>query len=202
MNNFPIVPANKQSLACRKPHHGVGINDAPYFTQLKGRRCPFYRVWAGALMRCYCEKHQAINPTYKGCSVVKEWHLFSNFRAWMARHDWEEKELDKDLRVIGNKIYGPDTCIFIPHKINTLLKLGCINKKSCLPGGVSPNRKRFQAKISRDGRLTHIGLYTTPGQAHEAYIAAKAAEVRRHAAMPENEYIREYLLRYADGLAE
>lgn len=31
----------------------------------------------------------------------------------------EPVELDKDIKVKGNKVYGPDTCLYVPRTINT-----------------------------------------------------------------------------------
>ena len=63
-----------RSLIC-----GVGVNDANYATSGK-RMCPFYRRWINMLERCYSEKFQEKNPTYRGCSVCEEWLTFSNFK--------------------------------------------------------------------------------------------------------------------------
>lgn len=103
--------------------HGVGTNDADYNVTWredgKEVRCRFYRVWSGMLERCYSKKSLIRRPTYAGCSVVKEWHLFSNFKRWMERQDWQGKELDKDILFKGNKIYSPETCVFIDGRTNT-----------------------------------------------------------------------------------
>ena len=54
----------------------VGINDADYMVnpRIEGKAvlCPFYKTWSGMLRRCYYEDSQKRNPTYQGCSVVKE----------------------------------------------------------------------------------------------------------------------------------
>ena len=83
--------------------YGVGINDADYVVQKKetvgyvnGVRkqkivweCPYYRVWKGMLKRCYSPELQERQPTYKGCSVSKEWLTFSNFRRDRKSVVWE-----------------------------------------------------------------------------------------------------------------
>lgn len=43
--------------------------------------------------------------------------------------------LDKDILVAGNKIYSPETCLFVPNRINSLLIRGV--KTGPLPLGVS-----------------------------------------------------------------
>lgn len=111
---------------------GVGFNDADYAVQkfetigyvagkIKQKKvwaCPYYRAWASMLERCYSKKYQDRWPTYKGCTVSKEWHTFSNFKNWMQKQDFEGKQLDKDLLVQGNKIYGAYTCVFVTQAVN------------------------------------------------------------------------------------
>ena len=109
---------------------GVGINDADYPVNpvVNGKRkiCPFYNVWSNMIRRCYMDdkNRRPQETSYIGCSVVDEWHKFSNFKRWMEKQDWKNNQLDKDLKVPGNKVYGPDTCVFIPKSINTLISEG------------------------------------------------------------------------------
>ena len=83
-----------------------------------------YKTWKSMLQRCYDEKLQEKYPTYKGCVVCDEWHNFQNFAKWYEDNYYEvcdEKMcLDKDILVKGNKIYSPETCIFVPQTINLL----------------------------------------------------------------------------------
>lgn len=68
---------------------GVGINDADYDVTLHdaetGKKiiwsCPYWEKWRSMIKRCYSKNYSIRNPTYKGCSVCKEWHLFSNFKS-------------------------------------------------------------------------------------------------------------------------
>ena len=115
--------------------YGVGINDADYIVciyeelpRTNGKqnqkivwRCPFYSRWMSMLRRCYSKAYQEKQPSYKGCSVCEEWLTFSNFKSWMETQDWEGKQLDKDLLVYKNKIYSPETCVFIDQRLNTFL---------------------------------------------------------------------------------
>lgn len=39
--------------------------------------------------------------------------------------------------------------------------------------GVRAHKGKFQAKICTDGRDEHLGTFGTPGEAHQAYVAAK-----------------------------
>lgn len=169
--------------------HGIGINDAEYavtnHAMVDGRMkmtwmCPFYVAWRGMLKRCYCEKERARRPTYAGCTVVVEWHSFMAFRAWMMTQDHDGKQLDKDILIPGNRIYGPDACVFVPRKLNGFIVDQC-GARGEWPPGVCWNRDcgKFQAQC-RDpfsGKHENLGLFTCPSAAHEAYRHQK----NRHA---------------------
>jgi len=111
---------------------GVGINDSDYVA----RNCKLYKKWKGMIERCYSNAFQERFPWYKGCSVAKEWHLFSNFKEWMEDRDWEGKALDKDLIKYGNKIYSPETCLLVTRDVNNFFNDKNANKGK-YPIGVS-----------------------------------------------------------------
>lgn len=102
--------------------YGVGKNDADYSVVRKigGKRvwCPFYKTWLHMMERAYSTNFKAKRLTYKDVSVCEEWLTFSNFKAWMEQQDWEGKELDKDILVVGNKVYSPDACCFVTRVVN------------------------------------------------------------------------------------
>jgi len=204
ITDFSIIPANKLSIAARwlgKRIYGVGINDADYITSptIKGRQlvCPLYKTWTNMLTRCYSAKAQEKNPSYIGSTVCDEWVSFMAFRAWMVTQDWQDKHLDKDLLIIGNKEYSPKTCIFIPPAINTLL-----NKQESAgagtPLGVRIDKRDgvFQAFVSKRGRKVYLGRYSTQGEASAAYRKAKADHIKG-LAQKEAEPLRSALMRHA-----
>lgn len=86
-------------------------------------------VWSSMFQRSYSKKFHLKNPTYKNCSVDKRWHNFQNFATDYERmypkNAIEKFHLDKDILVPGNKIYGPDTCCFVPKEINDLFRKNC-----------------------------------------------------------------------------
>lgn len=122
----------KPKLVC-----GVGINDANYQVsgfKLKsdGRvcacRCPYYEKWYQMLRRCHSKNRAVKFPNYEGCSVCEEWLYFSNFKEWMEGQNWEDRQLDKDFLIEGNKVYNPDTCVFIPQELNKFITTGAIRR--------------------------------------------------------------------------
>lgn len=117
-------------LKARKKICGVGINDADYSTVLgydsngKQIRCLIYMRWKSMIARCYNKNNQTKHHdrSYAGCTVDKEWLLFTNFKKWMESHpNWLDMEIDKDILIPGNTVYGPNTCLLVPKHINALL---------------------------------------------------------------------------------
>lgn len=169
----------KNKLVC-----GVGINDADYVVQpeINGKRitCPFYRVWQDMLKRCYSKKLQAKYPTYIGCIVCDEWLTFSNFKSWMETQDWVGKQLDKDLLVVGNKIYAPETCVFVARMTNTFI-LDHGADRGEWPIGVTFDKwvGKFRAQCSNPFGNTayeirgYISYFNCPNAAHLAWKKRK-----------------------------
>lgn len=163
---------------------GVGINDAEYevykYDNIGGKSkvvwtCPFYSVWKSMICRCFSKKEKARIPSYLESSCVEEWFLFSNFKVWMETQDWEGKQLDKDLLVRGNKIYGPTTCLFVTQQVNLFL-LERARDRGSYPLGVCWHKgtEMYIAKCNRvDGSSAHIGYFSTPEEAHKAWQLEK-----------------------------
>lgn len=176
-----------------KKVHGVGANDCGYPVSIfgtvsgKSRRlwmCPYYSTWCSMLNRCYNTKTQARYPTYIGCTVAPEWLSFSAFRAWMLTQDWEGKHLDKDLLVIGNKLYSPEMCVFVPGKLNTFLN-DCGSARGDWPVGVDLHKSsgKFRANCCNPltGKREYLGLFGCPDSAREAWRARKHELALRYA---------------------
>lgn len=191
---------------------GVGVNDANYVTQImetvgytaQGKQiqklvwiCPFYRKWADMVKRCYSEKYKLKYPSYISCTVISEWHYFMNFRAWMQAQDWKEKHLDKDLLLPGNKIYSPDTCVFIDPKVNYfIVESGAV--KGQWPVGVSLDKRRGKFKSScRDiisGKQKHLGMFNSPEEAHQAWLSYKLEQAKILASQQTDERVAKALV--------
>lgn len=169
--------------------HGIGINDADYVVQVKetvgyvdGTQkqkliwlCPFYSTWKSMLRRAYSNKYKENRPTYQEVSVCQEWLTFSKFKAWMETQDWEGKQLDKDILVEWNKLYSPETCVFVSGNVNSFI----LNTEACrgeYPIGVcwDKQKRKFRAQISKlKGKQRFIGYFDTQQEAHLAWAKAK-----------------------------
>lgn len=191
---------------------GVGINDADYIISIRetigytdsGRQlqkliwiCPFYQRWHSMLRRSYSKKYHLKNPSYIGCSVIEPWHYFMTFRSWMETQDWEGKVLDKDLLIPGNKIYGPETCVFVSETVNNFLpEANAIRGE--WPIGVCYNRQRnkYQANCMdfTTGKLKYLGLYENPLDAHKAWLSFKLEQAKILASMQTDERVAKALI--------
>lgn len=199
-------------LKTRKLVHGVGVNDADYpvntYAVINGRhkrlwRCPIYRSWRDMLNRCYSAKWHDQFPTYTGCTVDPEWHSFMAFRAWMLSQDWEGKQLDKDILFPGNKVYGPDSCVFVSSQLNSFM-IDCCAARGKWPIGVcwAERAGKFIALCRNPftGKRGHLGYFTDPFEAHEAWRAKKHEYACRYADMQTDPRIAEALKsRYLKG---
>lgn len=148
---------------------GVGINDI-YLSQ----NTPLYYTWKDMLERCY--KKDKRHNAYKDCYVCDEWLTLSKFREFFDLNYIDGFCLDKDYLYPGNKVYSPDTCIFIPKEINSLL-VRCGRDENGKLHGVNYNKKlkKYVANVSNsgNGKRIHIGVYTTMQEAENAYIHKK-----------------------------
>lgn len=155
----------------------VGINDADYSVTKEERingkrtvtwRCPYYVRWYNLISRCYSTAALNKRPLYGDCTVCDDWLIFSNFKSWMITQDWENKQLDKDLKILGNKIYSPDTCLFISDDLNRFLNENESNRGD-YPIGVSAKYGKFTSYVSNK----YISYHDTPEAAHESWLINK-----------------------------
>lgn len=164
-----------------------------------------YHIWRGMLDRCYDHKFQEQYPSYKGCTVCNDWLFYSNFEIWYNGNIPDKInrwELDKDVLIQGNKNYSPETCCFVPQKINSLLtNTGASRGK--YPVGVTFSKKScsFRATYSNSGKKYHKEGFLTSGDAFEFYKEFKYKSIKETAdtALKEqliNEKIYNALLRY------
>ena len=149
--------------------YGVGrVDGLP--TKLKGVLIPSYECWRQMLKRCYSEIYLSKNPTYRYTVVCPEWCFYANFKIWYDENHINNYELDKDLRGNGN-LYSPDTCCFLPKALNVSL----ITKTKCRKHSYCD---KYIAEHSVRGKLKHLGLYATQGEAYSVYKREKERYIK------------------------
>lgn len=181
--------------------YGVGINDSDYNINptIDGKQviCKYYITWRSMLMRCYCSKYQAKEPTYIGCTVTEDWLTFSNFKKWMETQDFEDKQLDKDILIQGNKIYSPETCIFVSPTINSLFTRSDASRGKYKIGVCFKiENGKFLAQCNVNGKRKHLGYYLTEEEAHQAYRIFKQAHIQTLALEQSDERLKQAMLNY------
>lgn len=159
-----------------KTVHGIGyLGDGPYGAGADNKR--MYTVWQDIIRRCYFPNIDKQNG-YLGCSMVEEWHNFQNFAKWYCENsyeiDGEKLHIDKDLLCFNNKIYGPNTCILVPERINYLL-IRQPGRRGKYPIGVRKhkNYSTFEARCMTYNGKESIGFFNTPEEAFLAYKKRK-----------------------------
>ena len=123
--------------------YGVATNSGgKYKSRVDVKMAKPYVTWKNMLQRAYCQKYQAKQPTYIGCSVSDEWLDYQVFAEWFCEQEYSDigYDLDKDLLVAGNKVYSPEACSFIPRELNSILT-DCKAARTNLPQGVSFDKR-------------------------------------------------------------
>lgn len=135
---------------------GVGYLGEPTINDCDPTKLLIIKLWRGMFSRCYDVKKLNERATYRDCTINKEWHSLANFKRWClsqfdAGHYQSGWELDKDLLVRGNKVYGPDTCCFLPERLNQLQQVKKDSEYNWLPGvNFDKARGKFKAEVNFD----------------------------------------------------
>lgn len=176
--------------------YGVGVNDYNGVVSVGNNKIKSYQIWKDMLKRCYDKKYQEKQPTYADCTVCEDWLKFGKFKEWFdanyPQHLEEQGirlELDKDILVIGNKVYSPDACCFIPQRTNRFMANKQLNNTSGYTGvSLSKKYKKWQVQISdfNTSQYKHLGYFTNIEDAKDAYNKARKIE-----ALKVKEYLRE-----------
>ncbi len=198
--------------------YGVGLNDANYNVSVTNTLpdgeivtewCPYYTKWKNVLARSFSKRMKELRPFYKDITCCQEWLIFSNFKSWMKQQDWEGKQLDKDLLIYQNKIYSPETCVFVDRKINQFL-VKSNNSRGKYPLGVSYRNKNkdmcnelnspYRAVISHKDKFVHLGDFSNPIFAHRAWQKEKIKLAKQLAEEQQDIRVKNGLLRVASKI--
>ena len=164
----------------KKLVQGIGKNNGKYPATLNGKSVKEYMLWTGMLERCYNSICQTKYPTYIGCTVSDNFKHYTYFFEWCQNQIGfgnVDFQLDKDLLHKGNKDYNENTCVFLPIEINNVL-VKRQSDRGLLPIGVTKHRNNFLARCSYNGKDKHLGTFSTPELAFEAYKTFKEAHIK------------------------
>ena len=173
--NFEVVAKIQQAKSLLKAEKYKIKNGCTFSDRAKAEK-----IWQGVVRRV--GKHKS----YLNCTIA--WESLREFRQWAVgqigfdRPGWE---LDKDILVKGNRIYGPDTCVFVPPDVNLVLS-GCYKAKQRgqYPIGVCFNKGSgmFVAQMSdrqNAGLDKYLGSFATVEEAFACYKATKEARIKK-----------------------
>ena len=169
--------------------YGVGVVGFEKTRDENGKELKSYKVWKNVLQRCYSKQYYKRYPTYKGCTIFDEWLYYPNFKQWYEENyyeiDGEVMCLDKDILNKGNKVYSPETCIFVPQFINGLF-VKCDALRGNFPIGVHwfKKNRNYQSACNLFNTITNkkehrvLGYYSTPEEAFNVYKKAKEENIK------------------------
>ena len=182
----PVIGQSGPRPELRTLVYGVGINDVmiPYFTRTRT-----WRTWCGIIRRTDKRDPKWLSQPgkeyYADCTLDPRWYELSVFKEWIEKwDDFENKQIDKDLLIPGNKVYGPDTCLMVRPIVNCWFKPTC---KGDLPRGVcwnpawkkgrSPNPYRAQI-TPIGGKRKSLGFYATIEEASAVFEKAREEQIK------------------------
>lgn len=150
----------------KRTYEGKGYNGANDVDH----KSPEYLRWTNMIQRCYNKKIHKYKPYYKDKKVCEEWLNFANFRIWYREHIIEgaKVDLDKDILCQGNKVYSPETCVFVEHYINTVFE-----DRSSKRRIVQNKEKQYEVCMIVLNKNILFGTFDTKEEAENGYITGK-----------------------------
>ena len=164
---------------------GVGyLGEGKYKSCIGDKDDLVYVKWRNMIHRCYEPKNYH-NVGYDHCTVCEEWQNYQNFAKWHEDNFYTipnytgRMDLDKDILHKGNKVYSPDTCIFVPQEIN-LLFVNRHHYRGKYPIGVGKTKAgtKYTATCGYNHKVKNLGLYDTPEKAFLAFKTFKEQHIK------------------------
>ena len=162
------------------------IGEGKYKSGINNKKTRCYETWISMLQRCYDPYYLNKQPSYIDCYVCDEWLNFQNFAKWYYKHYYEISNemmcLDKDILFKGNKIYSPQTCIFVPQRINKLfIKNDRFRNEYPIGVSVHSDNKRLQVNCRVTKKTKYLGCFPLdrPFQAFTCYKQFKENYIKQ-----------------------
>lgn len=136
-----------------------------------------YSIWKGMFSRCYGGGGNPKNNNYVNCYVEQDWHNFQKFGEWYNNQKnchLGGFHLDKDLTVLGSKVYSKTTCSIIPVQVNIVFSKPQINFSDNV--GVDYVKKEgvFRSSYTDEKGVRHyLGRFNRVEDARNAYVVKK-----------------------------
>lgn len=142
----------------------------------------YYSIWHNMLARCYELPSHMKNPTYWFCTVSREWCNFQNFADWCEINYIDGFEIDKDIKVKGNKVYSSDTCLFVSQEENKKNKPNIQSNNTsgvnCIHLDKSTGKWLIRVSIGK-GQRKRLGLFSDLSDAKIALEEYRTNERKR-----------------------
>lgn len=147
----------------------------------------WYDYWRSMIERVTSNNNGNLR-TYIEATLCEDWYNYQNFAKWAEENYYQvqdlKMELDKDILVKGNKLYSPETCVFVPHNINTLF-VKADKSRGDLPIGAYWHERdqeyRAQCSYITDKGVRKnkwLGGYDNPEDAYMAYKRFKESHIK------------------------
>lgn len=138
-----------------------------------------YSKWSNMMQRCYDPNTHKLKPYYAQCTVDIEWHNFSNFREWFKENIMGDRkvDLDKDILIPGNTVYGSETCTLVTHFANTIFETTRGMESNIVKNN---DTGKYDVSMSILGTKKEVGSFDTEEEATQGFFDYK------------NDYISEF----------
>ena len=166
---------------------GIGyLGEGKYSVNKNNKNTRCFKIWSHMLERCY--NYQNLhhrNHVYECCTVCEGWHNYQNFAKWYEENYYkigkEEMNLDKDILIKGNKIYSPDTCCFVPQRINKLFtKSNALRGEYPIGVNYSEIKNKFISRCNiGNGKRMFLGHFDNMYDAFMAYKTYKEKLIKK-----------------------
>lgn len=182
---------------------GIGyLGCGEYKSRVNNIKTDAYIKWGSMLTRCYSDRYIK-QEAYEDCLVDPCWYNFQNFAKWYYENIYELSneniELDKEIKYKHCKLYSPDTCLLVPHKLNTIFCNRAKDRGKYLIGVTKSNSSDlYCASCNVNGERYCIGYYETEQEAFLAYKEYKEREIVRLSETYRGK-IPDYIIDYAQN---
>jgi len=145
-----------------------------------------YTKWSKLLERIYGDNHKERFPNYIDVKLDDRWLCFENFITDfktllgyedMISHKNIKFDLDKDIKT-QSKLYSKETCILVPHEINTIINFIQKTNTTGYPG-VSWDKEKgiYQVGFAKMSKRIHLGYANNVFDGFIIFAKAKRAHL-------------------------